>query len=82
MDDDLNKLIAALASSHAATVTEPNSWDKVVRPIERAIRVERRGTRKASKALEETMEIRYARYRWIRDELEFLHTQLKLSATL
>jgi hypothetical protein len=74
----MSKLIAGLASSHAATVTDPKSWDKG-RAANRESYKNRYGVEPAihPKALEETVEVREARYKWIRDGLEFLRSKLK-----
>jgi hypothetical protein len=74
----MSKLIAGFASSHAATVTEPSSWDKG-RAANRESYKSRYGVEPAihPKALEETMDVREAKYRFIRDGLEFVRAKLK-----
>src|ERR1044071_1258765 len=74
----MSKLIAGFASSHAATVTEPSSWDKG-RAANRESYKNRYGVEPTihPKALDETMDVREAKYKWIRDGLEFVHAKIK-----
>jgi aromatic ring-opening dioxygenase catalytic subunit (LigB family) len=74
----MSTLTAGMASSHAATVVEPSKWDKG-RATNREAYARRYGTEPDyhPKASEETMEIREARYKWIRDGLDFLRAKLQ-----
>lgn len=76
----MSTLIAGMASSHAATVVEPTKWDKG-RAANRESYKRRYGTEPAihPKALQETMDVRESRYRWIRDGLDFLRRKLQES---
>jgi aromatic ring-opening dioxygenase catalytic subunit (LigB family) len=67
-----------MASSHAATVVEPGKWDKG-RVANRENYARRYGKEPAiqPRALQETMEIRESRYKWIRDGLDFLRAKLQ-----
>jgi hypothetical protein len=74
----MSKLIAGFASSHAATVTEPSSWDKG-RAANRESYKSRYGVEPPihPKALEETMDVREGKYKSIRNGLEFVRAKLK-----
>lgn len=74
----MSTLTAGMASSHAATVVEPAKWDKG-RAANRENYKRRYGTEPAihPKALQETMDIRESRYKWIRDGLDFLRAKLQ-----
>src|SRR5262245_33741001 len=74
----MSTLTAGMASSHAATVVEPTKWDKG-RAANRESYARRYGTEPPyhPKASQETMEIRQARYKWIKDGLDFLRSKLQ-----
>jgi len=74
----MDRIIAGMGSSHAATVAEPSEWDKG-RAANRANYKRRYGVEPAvhPKALEETMEVRERRYSRIREGLEFLRGKLR-----
>lgn len=76
----MSTLSAGMASSHAATVVEPVKWDEG-RAANRESYKKRYGTEPAihPKALQEKMEVRESRYKWIRDALEFLRRKLQES---
>lgn len=74
----MSTLSAGMASSHAATVVEPAKWDKG-RAANRESYKRRYGTEPEMhpKALQETMDVRESRYKWIRDGLDFLKSKLQ-----
>jgi len=74
----MSTLTAGMASSHAATVVEPTKWDKG-RAANRENYQRRYGTEPAlhPKALQETLDVRESRYKWIRDGLDFLRAKLQ-----
>ena len=64
----MSTLTAGMASSHAATVVDPSKWDKG-RAANRENYARRYGTEPAyhPKALQETMDVRESRYKYIRN---------------
>jgi aromatic ring-opening dioxygenase catalytic subunit (LigB family) len=74
----MSTLTAGMASSHAATVVEPSRWDRG-RAANREAYARRYGTEPVyhPKALQETMDVRESRYKWIRDGLDFLRAKLQ-----
>lgn len=74
----MGKIIAAMASSHAFTLSDPERWDRN-REMIRSMYKGRYGVEPPihPKIAEESLEVREVRYRPVREGLNFLRERLK-----